>query len=213
MKLYELAPTPSARRVSIFLAEKGIEVPRVNVDIRGGENLSAEFKAKSANGRIPLLELDDGSYLCESVAICRYLDEIHPSERSLFGNTPHERAKVEMWQRIIELQGLMVGFQAFRNLSGVYKDRENCVESWGVESRQRVIDFLPTLDQQLSKSAFVASDEFSIADISAYVFISFIKNLDIEVTDSLSHLKAWFITMAQRPAIVSLTPKNSGANA
>lgn len=207
MKLYELAPTPSARRVSIFLAEKGIEVPRVNVDIRGGENLSAEFKAKSANGRIPLLELDDGSYLCESVAICRYLDEIHPSERSLFGNTPLERAKVEMWQRIIELQGLMVGFQAFRNLSGVYKDRENCVESWGVESRQRVIDFLPTLDQQLSKSAFVASDEFSIADISAYVFISFIKNLDIEVTDSLSHLKAWFITMVQRPAIVSLTPK------
>lgn len=207
MKLYELAPTPSARRVSIFLAEKGIEVPRVNVDIRGGENLSAEFKAKSVNGRIPLLELDDGSYLCESVAICRYLDEIHPSERSLFGNTPLERAKVEMWQRIIELQGLMVGFQAFRNLSGVYKDRENCVESWGVESRQRVIDFLPTLDQQLSKSAFVASDEFSIADISAYVFISFIKNLDIEVADNLPHLKAWFNTMAQRPAIVSLTPK------
>lgn len=207
MKLYELAPTPSARRVSIFLAEKGIEVPRVNVDIRGGENLSAEFKAKSVNGRIPLLELDDGSYLCESVAICRYLEEVHPSELSLFGNTPLERATVEMWQRIIELQGLMVGFQAFRNLSGVYKDRENCVESWGVESRQRVIDFLPSLDQQLSKSAFVASDEFSIADISAYVFISFIKNLDIEVTDSLPHLKAWFITMAQRPAIVSLTPK------
>lgn len=207
MKLYELAPTPSARRVSIFLAEKGIEVPRVNVDIRGGENLSAEFKAKSVNGRIPLLELDDGSYLCESVAICRYLEEIHPSVNSLFGNTPLERAKVEMWQRIIELQGLMVGFQAFRNLSGVYKDRENCVESWGAESRQRVIDFLPSLDQQLSKSPFVAGDEFSIADISAYVFISFIKNLDIEVTDSLPHLKAWFITMVQRPAIVSLTPK------
>ncbi|MGE6435981.1 glutathione S-transferase [Shewanella baltica] len=207
MKLYELAPTPSARRVSIFLAEKGIEVPRVNVDIRGGENLSAEFKAKSVNGRIPLLELDDGSYLCESIAICRYLEEIHPSVNSLFGNTPLERAKVEMWQRIIELQGLMVGFQAFRNLSGVYKDRENCVESWGAESRQRVIDFLPSLDQQLSKSPFVAGDEFSIADISAYVFISFIKNLDIEVTDSLPHLKAWFITMVQRPAIVSLTPK------
>ncbi|MDR9765252.1 glutathione S-transferase [Shewanella baltica] len=207
MKLYELAPTPSARRVNIFLAEKGIEVPRVNVDIRGGENLSAEFKAKSVNGRIPLLELDDGSYLCESIAICRYLEEIHPSVNSLFGNTPLERAKVEMWQRIIELQGLMVGFQAFRNLSGVYKDRENCVESWGAESRQRVIDFLPSLDQQLSKSPFVAGDEFSIADISAYVFISFIKNLDIEVTDSLPHLKAWFITMVQRPAIVSLTPK------
>lgn len=207
MKLYELAQSPSARRVSIFLAEKGIEVPRVNVDIRGGENLSVEFKAKSLNGRIPLLELDDGSYLCESVAICRYLDEIHPSERSLFGNTPLERAKVEMWQRIIELQGLTAGFQAFRNLSGVYEDRETCVEAWGEESRIRVIDFLPTLDQQLSKSAFIAGDEFSIADISTYIFVSFIKNLDIEVTESLPHLKAWFITVAQRPAIVSLTPK------
>lgn len=207
MKLYELAPTPSARRVSIFLAEKGIEIPRVNVDIRAGENLTAEFKAKSLNGRIPLLELDDGSYLCESVAICRYLEEIHPSEHSLFGNSPLERAKVEMWQRVIELQGLMVGFQAFRNLTGIYKDRENCIQAWGEESRQRVIDFLPTLDQQLNKSPFIAGDNFSIADITAYVFISFIKNLEIEVTDHLPHLKVWFITMAKRPAIVSLTPK------
>lgn len=207
MKLYELAPTPSARRVSIFLAEKGIEIPRVNVDIRAGENLTAEFKAKSLNGRIPLLELDDGSYLCESVAICRYLEEIHPSEHSLFGNSPLERAKVEMWQRVIELQGLMVGFQAFRNLTGIYKDRENCIQAWGEESRQRVIDFLPTLDQQLNKSPFIAGDNFSIADITAYVFISFIKNLEIEVTDHLPHLKVWFITMTKRPAIVSLTPK------
>lgn len=207
MKLYELAPTPSARRVSIFLAEKGIDIPRVNVDIRGGENLSAEFKAKSLNGRIPLLELDDGSYLCESVTICRYLDEIHPSVNSLFGNDALERAKIEMWQRIVELQGLMVAFQAFRNLSGIYKDRENYVEAWGKESRQRVIDFLPTLDQQLAKSPFIACDRFSVADISAYVFISFIKNLDIEVADNLPHLKAWFTTMAQRPAIVSSTPK------
>lgn len=207
MKLYELAPTPSARRVSIFLAEKGLNIPRVNVDIRGGENLTAEFRAKSVNGRIPLLELDDGSYLCESIAICRYLDEIHPSVNSLFGNTALERAKIEMWQRIIELQGLMVAFQAFRNLSGVYKDRENCVEAWGKESRQRVIDFLPTLDQQLAQSPFIGCDRFSIADITAYVFISFIKKLDIEVADDLPYLQAWFTTMAQRPAIVSLTPK------
>lgn len=208
MKLYELAPTPSARRVSIFLAEKGIVIPRVNVDIRSGENLNPEFKAKSANGRIPLLELDDGSYLCESVAICRYLEEIHPCGASLFGNNPLERAKVEMWQRIIELQGLMVGFQAFRNLTGIYKDRENCIQAWGAESRQRVIDFLPTLDQQLAQSSYVAGDNFTIADITAYVFISFIKKLDILVDDSLPHIQAWFATMAQRPAIVSLNPKN-----
>lgn len=207
MKLYELATTPNARRVSIFLAEKGIEIPRVNVDVRAGENLTAEFKAKSLNGRIPLLELDDGSYLCESVAICRYLEEIYPSEHSLFGNTALERAQIEMWQRIIELQGLMVAFQAFRNLSGAYKDRENCIEAWGVESRQRVIDFLPTLERQLSISPFIAGNEFSIADISAYIFICFIERLDIEVAEPFPHINAWFITMAERPSIVSLTLK------
>lgn len=207
MKLYELAPTPSARRVSIFLAEKGINIERVTVDIRGGENLSPEFKAKSLNGRIPLLELDDGSYLCESVAICRYLEEIHPSDHSLFGNNPLERAKVEMWQRIIELQGLMPAFQAFRNITGVYKDRENCLEAWGQESRQRTFEFLPLLEQQLTKSDYIAGDNFSIADISAYIFISFIKNLEINIDNKLQHLSAWFAKIAQRPAVVSLAPK------
>ncbi|MCH1928832.1 glutathione S-transferase [Shewanella sp. A25] len=208
MKLYELAPTPSARRVSIFLAEKGIEVPRVHVDIRGGENLSPDFKAKSLNGRIPLLELDDGSYLCESVAICRYLEEIHPSETSLFGNSPLERAKVEMWQRIIELQGITAGFQAFRNLTGIYKDRETCVEAWGAESRKRVVEFLPTLENQLAQSPYVAGENFSIADISAFVFISFIKNLEIHTEGDLPHIHAWYQKIAQRPAVLSLTPKN-----
>lgn len=206
MKLYELAPTPSARRVSIFLAEKGINIERVTVDIRGGENLNPEFKAKSLNGRIPLLELDDGNYLCESVAICRYLEEIHPTEHALFGNTPFERASVEMWQRIIELQGLMPAFQAFRNITGVYKDRENCLEAWGQESRQRTIEFLPLLEQQLTTSAYIAGAAFTIADISAYVFISFIKNLEINIDDQ-PHLSAWFAKIAQRPAVVSLAPK------
>ncbi|MGF1760666.1 glutathione S-transferase [Photobacterium sagamiensis] len=201
MKIYELAPAPSARRVSIFLAEKGIEIERVNVDIRGGENLFDEFKAKSINGRIPVLELDDGTTICESIAICRYFDEIYPSPPSLFGDTPLERANVEMWQRVVELQGLCTAMQAFRNITGIYKDRENCVESWGHESRQRVVEFLPTLDEQLANSAYIAGDKFSVADITAFVMCGFIKNLEITIDEMFPHIQDWYERVSQRPSV------------
>ncbi|MDX1302950.1 glutathione S-transferase [Photobacterium sp.] len=201
MKIYELAPAPSARRVSIFLAEKGIEIDRVNVDIRGGENLFDEFKAKSINGRIPVLELDDGTTICESIAICRYFDEMYPSTPSLFGDTPQERAKVEMWQRIVEFQGLYTAMQAFRNISGIYKDRENCVESWGHESRQRVVEFLPTLDAQLANSAYIAGNKFSVADITAFVMCGFITNLEITIDEMFPHIQDWYERVSQRPSI------------
>lgn len=204
MKLYELAPTPSARRVNIFLAELGVEIDRVSVDVRSGENLTDEFRAKSINGRIPYLALDSGEHLCESVAICRYFDELHTPEHSLFGNTPIEKAQVEMWQRICELQGLLVGFQAFRNITKIYEDRENCVEAWGQESRQRVIDFLPTLETQLSQHHCIAGDTFSIADITAYVMLSFIKHLDITPSAEQVHLMRWQQQIAQRPSVQSV---------
>jgi len=204
MKLYEFAPTPSARRVNIFLAELGIEIDRVSVDVRGGENLTDEFRAESVNGRIPFLALDSGEHLCESVAICRYFDELDTQEHSLFGNTPLEKAQVEMWQRICELQGLFVGFQAFRNITKIYEDRENCIEAWGHESHQRLIDFLPTLETQLSQHNYIAGDTFSIADITAYVMLSFIKHLDITPNAEQVHLMRWQQQIAQRPSVQSV---------
>ncbi|ASJ96125.1 glutathione S-transferase [Shewanella marisflavi] len=209
MKLYELAMTPSARRVNIFLKELGINeqeigLERVSLNLRGGDNLNDEFKAISVNGRIPVLELDDGQSLCESVAICRYFDEITTSSHSLFGDTALEKAQVEMWQRICELQGLFVAFQAFRNITKIYEDRERCVEAWGQESRQRVIEFLPTLEKQLSEQPFIAGQQFSIADITAYVMMSFIKHLEITPNDDQPHLTAWLAKMEQRPSIIAV---------
>lgn len=209
MKLYELAMTPSARRVNIFLKELGINeqeigLERVSLNLRAGDNLSDEFKAISVNGRIPVLELHDGQNLCESVAICRYFDEITTSGHSLFGDRALEKAQVEMWQRICELQGLFVAFQAFRNITKIYEDRERCVEAWGQESRQRVIEFLPTLEKQLSEQPFVAGQQFSIADITAYVMMSFIKHLEITPNDDQPHLTAWLAKMEQRPSIIAV---------
>ena len=126
MKLYE-SPSPNARRVHIFMAEKGIDCERVAVDIRGGENLSADYKAKNPAGRVPLLELDDGTCIGESVAICRYLEALNP-EPNLFGTQPIEIAQIEMWQRRSELNFMMNVANAFRNITGFFKDRETPVK-------------------------------------------------------------------------------------
>ena len=201
MKIYELGPAPSARRVSIFLAEKGIEVERQHIDIRGGKNLSEDFKAKSLNGQIPVLELDDGTTICESVAICRYFDEAYPTEYSLFGNNALEKAQVEMWQRLVELRGLLVAMQAFRNISGIYQDRENCIAEWGEESRQRLIEFIPTLDKQLAVTPYIAGNNFSIADITTIILCDFIQNLEIQIDDSLPNLQRWYQHVSERPSI------------
>ncbi|MCG7588407.1 glutathione S-transferase [Photobacterium sp. OFAV2-7] len=201
MKIYELGPAPSARRVSIFLAEKGIDVERQQVDLRGGENLSEEFKTLSLNGQIPVLELNDGTTICESVAICRYFDEAFPTEQSLFGSNALEKAQIEMWQRLVELRGLLVAMQAFRNISGIYKDRENCIAAWGEESRQRLVDFLPTLEKQLSKTTYIAGDNFSIADITAVILCDFMKNLEIHIDDNLPNLQRWYQLVSIRPSV------------
>jgi len=208
MKLYEFAPAPSAIRVSIFLGELNLNIERVHVDIRGGENLSEQFKLKAVNGKIPLLELDDGTTICESVAICRYLEATAATttatKSSLFGDTPLEQAQIEMWHRVVEFQGLVPAMQAFRNISGLFKDRENIVAAWGEESRQRLIDFLPTLDKQLATHNYIAGDNFSIVDITAYCMINFINVLKIELDDSLPDLQRWFNQVAQRPSIKGL---------
>ncbi|MGB2131295.1 MAG: glutathione S-transferase family protein [Marinobacterium sp.] len=201
MKLLENSATPSARRVAIFLNELGIEIERVNVDIRGAENRTDAFMDKAPNGLIPVLELDDGTHICESLAICRYFDASTPNDKALFGSSPLEQAQVEMWQRIVELQGIVPAFQAFRNLSGFFSDRETCIQAWGEESRQRLAQFLPVVDKQLSKQTWLAGERFSVADITLWVLCSFLDRLELAVDDSLPHLKRWHQQMAQRPSV------------
>ncbi len=201
MRLHEKAGTPSAERVNIFLRELGIELERVDVDIRSAENRSEAFMDKAPNGLIPVLELEDGTHICESVAICRYIDAINPNGLALFGQTPLELAKVEMWQRILEFQGVVPAFQAFRNLSGFFSDRETCIQEWGEESRQRLNAFLPTLDKQLGKHSWVAGEHFSIADITLWVLCGFLGRLEIELGEHLPNLQRWHAQMAQRPSV------------
>lgn len=207
MKLYEYAVAPNARRVNIFLAEIGLDVEHVQVDIRAGENLTQEYKAKAPNGLIPYLELDDGTGIGESVAICRYLESIsNDNADSLFGNTPLEIANIEMWHRLVEFQVLVPALQAFRNITGIYTDRENINPEWGAESMQRYLDILPTLEQQLATHDYIAGNKFSIADITLFCIVNFMRVLKITLSDELPHLQQWFATMSQRPSVVNTQP-------
>lgn len=201
MKLYETAMTPSCKRVSIFLKEIGGEVERIALNVREGDNLSEPFKSKSVNGKVPLLELDDGTTICESVAICRYLDEAFENDLALFGANQLERAQVEMWHRVVEFQGLYTAFQAFRNITAIYQDRENCVAEWGDESKSRVLEFLPILDKRLSESEHIATDNFTIVDITGYIFVGFAVNgLSIEVFETYPNIARWFEQVSVREA-------------
>ena len=106
-----------------------------------------------------------------------------------------------MWHRVVEFQGLYAGFQAFRNLTSIYADRENCVYDWGVESKQRVIDFLPQLDSRLAESCYIAAQRFTIVDITAYIFVGFAqKALEIDVLGEYPNIGRWFNVVATRPA-------------
>ena len=202
MKLHE-APSPNARRVEIFLKEKGVEIPRVTVDIRAAENLTPEFLAKNPAGRVPVLELDDGSFISESVAISRYLEALHP-EPCLFGKGPEEAARVEMWNRRAELNFGLNTAMAFRNSSGFFKDRETCVEEWGRVAAEEAKDKLGMFEDQLGKTAYLAGENFSIADISFGVFYGFSEMVEkmagVDFERGRPNLKRWYGELESRPS-------------
>ncbi len=204
MKLYETAMTPSCKRVNIFLKEIGGDVERVALNVRDGDNLLDSFKQKSVNGKVPVLELEDGTTLCESVAICRFFDEEFSNNLYLFGSNQRERAQVEMWHRVVEFQGLYAAFQAFRNITAVYKDRENCVKEWGEESKSRVEAFLPILNTRLGESEFIATDKFTIVDITGFIFVGFAINaLQIDVLTTAPNIARWYEQISAREAFQS----------
>jgi len=205
MKLHE-AESPNARRVRIFMAEKGIDCPSVAVDIRGGENLSPAFLEKNPIGRVPVLELDDGTYLSESVAICRYLEGLHPSP-NLFGEGPKESATVEMWNRRAEFNFGLNAAMAFRNISGFFKDRETCVPEWGSVCAEEARSKLGVFEERLAESEYLAGDRFSIADISFGVFYGFAdlveKMAKIDLDRGRPHLRRWYEAISKRPSFAT----------
>lgn len=206
MKFYDCGPAPSPRRVRIFIAEKGLEIPTVQVDLIKGEQFTEEFKALNPECTVPVLELDDGTGLSESVAICRYLEELHP-EPPLMGVEPKEKAIVEMWNRRIEQYGFWAVSESFRNFVRAFKGHA-LTGAVGFEQlpelvergRARAAAFFEELDARLAKSHYVAGDTFTIADITGLVTVDFAKRIKMQVTERHANIKRWHDEVSERPS-------------
>jgi glutathione S-transferase len=200
MKLFDGGRAPNPRRVRIFLAEKGISVPLVPVDMGAMGHRSEEVASRNPLMRLPVLELDDGTILTETVAICRYFEELHP-EPPLFGTGALGKAKVEMWQRRIELNLFLTVANAFRHLHPAMKDWEvPQVPEWGEANKPKALDFMRLLDAELASREFMAGDAHSIADITGLVAVDFMKPARIEMPAELTNLRRWYQAISARPS-------------
>lgn len=200
MRLYDGGRVPNARRVRIFLAEKGITVPMVPVDLAKGEHYSDAYRAKNPLARVPMLELDDGTILTESIAICRYFEEVW-AEPPLFGTGPLERAMVEMWNRRAELE-LYFAIQAvFRHTHpGMAAAEVPQIAEWGQVNRTRAISALELLDARLAETRYLAGPNFSVADITALVSVDFLKAARLALPEDLANLRRWHGEVSARPS-------------
>lgn len=200
MKLYDGGRAPNPRRVRIFLAEKGITVPAEQVDLGALKQKSAEFTAINPLQRVPALILDDGSVLTESIAICRYFDALHP-EPPLFGRGALEAARVEMWQRRLELHLLFPVAQVFRNQHPAMKDMEvPQVPAWAEANKPRIADFLSLLDRELINRQFIAADHYTVADITGLVALDFMKPAKLNIDEGLANVRRWHAELSARPS-------------
>jgi len=200
MKLFDGGRAPNPRRVRVYLAEKGIEVPRVPIDMGALEHRETEVAGRNPLKRLPVLELDDGTIITESIAICRYFEELHP-EPPLFGTGALGKAIVEMWQRRVEFHLMFHVAQAFRHIHPAMKEWEvPQIPEWGEVNKPKAIEFMRFLDSELAERAFVAGDDYTVADITAMIAMDFTKPARIAVPDDLAHLKRWYGEVKSRPS-------------
>jgi len=200
MRLYDADWAPNPRRVRIFLHEKYFDIERVNVDLKAGAHKTPEFASVNPLQRLPVLELDDGTRISESVAICRYIEEIRP-DPPLFGRDPKEKALVEMWNRRVEF-GLMqsVG-SAFRHLHpGMAVAEVPQISEWGEANKPKAIAFLHFLDRELGDRPFIAGEKYSIADITALVAYDFMRVAHLSCPEGCTNVLRWHAEVSARPS-------------
>jgi len=200
MKIIETRQAPNPRRVRIFLAEKGIQVPYEEVDLMKGALKTPEMTKLNPMQRVPILVLDGGTAISETMAICRYFEETKP-EPALFGHAAVGRAKVEMWNRRVELGLLAYVSQAFRHTHPAMAHLEvPQVKEWGEANKQKTLEALAMLDRELAGSKFIAGDDYSVTDITALVAVDFMRLPRIAMPEELTNLKRWHGEVSARPS-------------
>jgi glutathione S-transferase len=206
MKFYDCAVAPSPRRVRIFLAEKGLALPTIQVDLRKGEQFGDYFRAINPDCTVPVLELDDGTRISDSLAICVYLEATNPAP-PLMGATAVERATVAEWQRRAERDGFLAVADAFRNSTPAFKTRAlpgpddyPQIPALVERGRARTQKFFKLMDARLADREFVAGERYSIADITTLVAVDFAGWIKLTIPDECAHLRRWHQAVAARPS-------------
>ncbi|MET0272218.1 MAG: glutathione S-transferase family protein [Phenylobacterium sp.] len=192
-------PAPNPRRVRIFLAEKGIALPETLVDMRKREHKSPEFRAKNSMGQLPTLELDNGTCISETVAICRYFDETNPEPR-LFGTTPIEKAMVDMWVRRTEFTVMMPVGQFWRHAHPYTAALLTQFKDFGESNRETYKGAQKWLDRELADRPFVAGEAYSMADICLLTTVDFANWIGLPIEDDFADLKGWHARVSARPS-------------
>ena len=206
MRFYDCSTAPSPRRVRIFMAEKGLDVPVVQVDLRNGEHLTEAFRKLNPWCTVPVLELDDGTAVSEAVAVCRYLEDAYP-EPPLMGTDARDRAVVAMWNHRFEIDGFLAVTEAFRNaakgLAGralTGPDDVEQIPELAQRGRRRVERFFAALDAQLARCPFVAGERYTIADITAQVAVDYAAWIKMGLPPELRHATDWRERVGRRPS-------------
>ena len=197
MKLYESKGFPNPRRVRVFLAEKGVDVEGIPVNVMRAEHRQEPFVSKNPFSAVPTLELDDGRYISESSAICRYFEETHP-EPALMGSSPEEKGEIDMWNKRIE-QGLMEAVAAYFHhaTEGLGELELHQIKDWGERSRDIFVETLRKIEKALTGRDYIAG-RFSVADITALVALDFGKACNISIPDDCPNVQAWYQRLSAR---------------
>ncbi len=201
MKFYN-SVGPNPRMVRMFMAEKGIDIPKVEVDLRGGENRREPYTKLNPAGQMPALELDDGTVLAEITAICEYLDEKKKDTPSLIGDTPEERAKTRMWARRIDLNIVEPAANGFRFSEGLklFQNRIRCIPEAADGLKATARDKLAWLNGLMGANPFVCGAKLTIADILLFAFVDFMKQVGQPLDPANANLAAWYERMKARPS-------------
>ncbi len=200
VRIFESRRAPNPRRVGVFLAEKDVEVERVELDIMSGEHYQDAHIARAGTHQIPVIELSDGSFLSETVAICRYLEALYP-DPNLMGGDPLEVAQIEMWQRRVEMGLLLNIAQVIRHTIPAMNALEHVqVPDWGEACKPRVEKSLRDLNARLDVSPYIACERFTIADITASVAVGFMRVLRQNPPEDCAALNAWYANIRERPS-------------
>jgi glutathione S-transferase len=211
MKIYDTPLAPNPRRVRWFMAEKAIDdVEVITLNLMEGQHKTPEYLHKAGLANVPMLELDDGTCITESVAICRYLESRYP-EPNLFGRTPQETAVIEMWMRRAEMlvaTPVMIGVRHTHPAMAALEQQVPAVGQHNLETGTRA---LKVLDRRLADSEWLAADRLTIADIVAFVGIDFGRMIKFRPPEDLAHVARWAAAMRERPAARAGMPQKAAS--